>query len=680
MEYIKYLSIILILSCVKVTHAGDYLEDIFIQVKEGSFDKASHICIEHNDQEMCKVIKLKEYISDNYNKYTFEEIANFIISNPTWPYEGTLRINAERLINENSNKKLVYVFLSKFYPLTPNGHKYYAYSGSIFVKSEEALSNLIKNGWHYGNFEYKEQLAYKKKFAKYLSPQNDITRAKTLLWDNRVIEAGNMVDNLDEAEQVWIAARIRLQNNIAYYNEVLKQIPRQYTGEYEKNLFAAQLALKHDTDNYQKLISAVPDKYKNEPGLVYDYCCKCRKLDYINAEASNLLIQIPQDMVHANLWWKLKAYFIRENIKNKDYKLGYNIAKNHQACSDADISEGEWLAGWIALRFLKKPELAKQHFIKFITIVQTPISLSRGYYWLGRTYKQLGMKTDATQAFESASNYNYTFYGMLASKECGLTKLSLSQDTEFDNEDISNFAKNWHLNIAKKIVKYDPKLAIEFAKIVISKISDKKKLLAALIYLKTPGMDYFNLEISRIASKKGLLHLETLYPLPIKLKNLKVDHSHTYAVIRYESAFNQYEFDKKANDSGLMQLIPDTACRVSASMNIPCDLESLRTDPDYNILLGTEHLFELNNLYGHSLILTSCAYNAGTTSANRWIKRNGDPRKMSYLYNVIDWIELIPFVTTRNYVQRMIENVQMYKLRISKKHTLEIRELIMGKI
>lgn len=680
MEYIKYLSIIFILSFTTFTHAGPYVEDIFLEINKGDVDKASKICIENNDQEMLTLIKLKEYISTNYFKYSFEEIANFIIQNPSWPYQTTLRINAEKLINTNSNKKLIYLFLSKLRPLTPNGHKYYAYVGSLFIKSEDKLSSIIANGWYYGNFDYEEQAEYRQKFIKYLSYQDDITRTNRLLWDSREVEAGHMIENLEEPERYLVAARIGLQQDLKSYNILFKDIPNHYLEASEQTLASIKKSLKPDIQHYSKLLTAVPEKYKNDPGLVYDYCCKCRKLDSINQEATNLLIQIPKDNTHAHLWWKLKAYFIRENIKIQDYTSAYNLAKNHKASSAAHISEGEWLAGWIALRFLKKPELAKPHFLRFIQVVQTPLSLARGHYWLGRTYRKLGMPMDATQAFEEASRNNYTFYGMLASRELGHTQLNLSQYSEWSTEDIIQFKQNWYLKVAKKIAKYDPKIALEFANVVIAKITDKKKLLAALYSLDSPGMDYFNLEISRIAAKKGVVYLPTLYPLPLTLDKSKVDINHTYSVIRLESGFNNNAFDQIGQSPGLMQLIPETACRVSHALNIPFDLNRLANDPSYNILLGTEHLFALNNLYEHSLILTSCAYNAGHHRVHEWINRRGDPRTIRYLYDVIDWIELIPFEITRNYVQRIIENVQIYKIRRSKSNKLEIRELIMGRI
>ena len=136
------------------------------------------------------------------------------------------------------------------------------------------------------------------------------------------------------------------------------------------------------------------------------------------------------------------------------------------------------------------------------------------------------------------------------------------------------------------------------------------------------------------------------------------------AIIRQES-----EFDKKANSyagaRGMMQLMKYTAKLVAKQSRLPYSISRLTTDPEYNIKLGSYYfnslLIDYNGVYPFAI----AAYNAGPNRVKTWRRVNGDPSKNEL--NYVDWIELIRFKETRNYVQRVLENVNVYKYIINNK-------------
>jgi soluble lytic murein transglycosylase len=61
-------------------------------------------------------------------------------------------------------------------------------------------------------------------------------------------------------------------------------------------------------------------------------------------------------------------------------------------------------------------------------------------------------------------------------------------------------------------------------------------------------------------------------------------------------------------------------------------------------------------------VLAIAAYNAGPARVRQWLRDFGDPRTANT--DVVDWVESIPLNETRNYVQRVLENLQIYRLRL----------------
>jgi soluble lytic murein transglycosylase len=114
-----------------------------------------------------------------------------------------------------------------------------------------------------------------------------------------------------------------------------------------------------------------------------------------------------------------------------------------------------------------------------------------------------------------------------------------------------------------------------------------------------------------------------------------------------------------AGARGLMQMMPATARETARRTKTPFDLSQLTADPAYCARLGAAHLGDLMGEWRGAQLLVFAAYNAGSGNVRDWIKAYGDPRDPSV--DALDWIERIPFSETRNYVQRVSENIVVYR-------------------
>src|SRR5262249_59027795 len=66
--------------------------------------------------------------------------------------------------------------------------------------------------------------------------------------------------------------------------------------------------------------------------------------------------------------------------------------------------------------------------------------------------------------------------------------------------------------------------------------------------------------------------------------------------------------------------------------------------------------------YTRSYVMTFAGYNAGRGRVREWVAKHGDPRNPKV--DAVDWVERIPLAETRNYVQRVMENLQVYSARL----------------
>ena len=376
------------------------------------------------------------------------------------------------------------------------------------------------------------------------------------------------------------------------------------------------------------------------------------------------------ELVRADLWWKQRESIVRSLLYKKRYKTAYKIASEHSLTSGAEFAEAEWLSGWIAHSFLKSQEYAINHFLNFYDNVSYPISLSRGAYWLGKSYKALGNDKTADDYFRQGSKYLTTYYGQLSLMEIeDQAKIKLEDDAFYTKEYEKKFFNNDLIKIIRILKELDQtKYSKDLIKhLALINVDEGSEVLAAKLAVDVERYDYA-IQISKKASYEKRFYLKYNYPIittPRKINNKTMPPSEfILAIIRQES-----EFDRKAYSyagaRGMMQLMKYTAKLVAKQAKLPYSISGLTRDPEYNIKLGTYYFDSLLNDYGGVYPFAIAAYNAGPNRVKTWRRVNGDPSKNQISY--IDWIEMIRFKETRNYVQRVLENVNVYKFMINQK-------------
>ena len=579
------------------------------------------------------------HLTTSGNQASFFDYKVFIDRNSQYPQINKLRFLAEHKLSTSkiSPNKIINWF-NQNEPLSGYGKMIL---GESYVLSGDKIkgTNLIKDGWITAKLSKNELKFFRKKFKKYLNADDYIKRADYLAWNNKY----------------WDLKRL------------LRYLPKDY-----ELLYTARQILMTKGYGVDRAIKNVPDKFKNDAGLNYDRLKWRRKKGRVDSSVE-ILLKIKNDkeyLVRPEKWWKEREIISRALIYNKKYETAYKISSNHGMTEGSDFAAAEWMSGWIALSFLNDPLIAKDHFQNFYNNVSYPISTSRGAYWVARSYEKLGDREQSNKWYQEASKYLTTYYGQLAFLKLNPNgKFELKKDMAVDNKYRYIF---FNKELVKIVYLLDELKKDKYTKFILrhlanDNINKGSEVLAAELSTNIERYD-FAIQISKIASYQKRFHNKFNYPIISTPKNIngrKIPESaFILSIIRQES-----EFDLSANShagaKGLMQLMPYTAKLVSKQAKLPYSKSRLTTDPEYNINLGSHYIAGLILQYDGAYPFATAAYNAGPNRVKYWKKINKNPQKKQI--NYVDWVELIKFRETRNYVQRVLENYNVYRYILEKK-------------
>ena len=608
------------------------------EMEKGQWTKALSTSKRAKDKSINNFIKWR-YLLTTGNQATFFDYFSFIEKNKDYPRIDRIKYLAEHKLDtkEISPKKIINWFGDNE-PLSGFG-KMILGESNLLIGNTELGIKLIKQGWIEADLSKNELKFFRTKFKKYLNENDYINRSDYLAWNNKY----------------WDLKRM------------LPYLPKDY-----ELLYNARQLLMSKSYGVDQAIKNVPDKFVNDAGLNYDRLKWRRKRGRIDGSLEILLnIKNTKDyLVRPDLWWKEREIISRSLIYDKKFELAYKISSNHGLTEGPEFAEAEWMSGWIALSFLKDPLLAKDHFLNFYNNVSYPISTARGAYWLGKSFKSLKDKEQSNKWFEEAVKYLTTYYGQLAFMELyPKDNFELEKDMEVDIKYKINF---YDKELVKIVYLLDELDKDKYTKDILRHIANDNviagsEILAAELATNIGRFD-FAIQISKIASYEKRFHNKYNYPListPKIINGRKIPESaFILSIIRQES-----EFDMSANShagaKGLMQLMPYTAKLVSKQAKLPYSKSRLTTDPEYNINLGSHYIAGLILDYDGAYPFAVAAYNAGPNRVKYWKKINKDPQKKQI--NYVDWIELIKFRETRNYVQRVLENYNVYRYILEKK-------------
>jgi soluble lytic murein transglycosylase len=568
---------------------------------------------------------------------SFGEIYTFLQRNPHWPLGARLRYRAEMAMGwSNASDAEVLAFFKDKAPRTLNGAMRLAEALRNSGKPAEATT-LLKRSWARGRTFGPQERAFLKRFGDDLTVEDHAARVHTMIYRNRSRTA---------------RAYIRAQRD-------------RFT-DGMKALFRARLLLSGrrapSESQVEKALAAIPEAQRKHPALAHDLIRWHRRKDRLE-EAVALLNATDASGEPEGPWWQQRAWVARVALRFGKPEIAYAAARDHHATERKHIYEGEWLAGWIALRYLRKPALAKPHFERLYKLARYPVSWARGAYWLGRTAEASGDHKAATTWYQTAARYVQTYYGQFALAKLGRKQMTLpartaitpAQRAAFERKDLVRAARRLEALNQRDIARWFVFAAFDTAK------TPAERALASQLGIEIERLETA-VRTAKYAGRYKQLLVESGYPIIMVPAEIGAEPALILSLIRQESEFN-HEAISWAGARGLMQLMPRTAYKTARNIKVRYNRKALISDPHYNMKIGTSHVVELMEELGGNYVLVAGAYNAGIGAVNYWLSVNGDPRGGS-AERWIDWIEAIPVPETRNYVQRVLEAVQVYRARL----------------
>ncbi|MBX4869851.1 lytic transglycosylase domain-containing protein [Rhizobium bangladeshense] len=573
------------------------------------------------------------------------EIASAAQELKGWPGLSRLRAYSERaLYDENPAPSAVLAAFGDTAPETMQGAV--ILGRALIASSKQAqAAKYIRKVWRTEALDKASEDKILLEFSALLTPADHKARMDYLMYRGRVAQAKRFGD-MGEAQ----------------------------------SLYKAWAAVDAKAANAGALLNSVEAKWRGDAGLLFARIEYLRKQDKY-AEAAALLEKMPREageLVNSGEWWNEQRIVSRGLVDQGQFRPAYRLVANSAATSPTDIVEAEFHAGWYALRGLQDPTTAERHFRKILATSNGPISVSRAWYWLGRA-AEAGGPGNSAEFYGKAANFPGTFYGQLAAERLGRKTLNVTYPTP-SAADRQRFQAREAVQAVARLeaAGHGWRAGILYLALA-DQLQSPGELAILAAQAEQSGDHHLSLQIGKVAYGRGIDVAALAFPIGVIPANANISGSGkalAYAIARQESAFNPAAVSA-ANARGLLQLLPGTAQAVAKRHNITFSKDKLTADAGYNATLGAHYLGEQIEAFGGSYILTFIAYNAGPKRVPEWIGRYGDPRGRP-IDEIVDWIERIPFPETRNYVQRVMENYEVYKARLGQPTDIE-RDLIGGR-
>lgn len=557
------------------------------------------------------------------------EIARIAIDLPDWPGQETMRRNSEAALagEDLSPQSVIEAF------------------GNSQPESLKGAVELAKAHLALGN-------------------QKAAHSAIAAIWRRDKLSASEEEFVLSSAGKALTREDHRVRMHMQFYKERAGDGMRMAALSGQTSLGKARAAVIKKSKDAKALLDAVDPASRKDPGYLFARIQQARRAENY-MDAAKLLLSAPRDpaaLIDPDEWWVERRLISRELLDKGDAATAYRLAAGHSAQSGPDVAEAEFHAGWYALRFLNNPKQAAKHFQAILEASASPISQARGNYWLARASNG----PSAQSHYREAAKHAGTFYGQLSAQRSGAGKLAVSNPKP-STADRARFASRDQVQaiVAFEDAGHEWRADILYRHLAESLDSPGELALLAARAEKR-GNRTLALQIGKIAHARGLEVDTVSWPIgaiPDSARIGETGRAMAYAIARQESAFN-ISAVSPANARGLLQLLPGTAKLMARKTGQPYKAGALTTDAAYNATLGAAYLSEQLDNFGNSYILTFAGYNAGPGRVRDWLQAYGDPTGKD-IETVVDWVERIPFTETRNYVQRVMENYQIYKTRLS---------------
>lgn len=439
----------------------------------------------------------------------------------------------------------------------------------------------------------------------------------------------------------------------------------------QQPLLKARIALQAGRAGVDDLILALPTDQRADPGLTLDrFLWRVRAKQHEGAQALMLEASASAETLRMpDLWASMRVDYARLAMRAGDWSRAERLAAPHFLPPDnRHYADLEWLAGYAALK-QGAADRALEHFLHLEEVVASLISKARAHYWQGRAHEALGDDAAAARAYAKGAAMPGTYYGQLAAEKARVTMPADYAVTGAATDSLpdwrgSALRENNVFQAALWLVATGRKDEAQRFLLHLAETADPEDIgrMSRLMY--EAGAPWHGLRLSKQAANKGVIYPAAHFPLTgLEKKELGLPPELVLSIARQESEFN-HTVSSHAGAKGLMQVMPGTAQDMARKIGEPYDLPRLTTDPAYNARLGAAYLAGLRDRFGTSVALTASGYNAGPGRPARWLGDFGDLRRD---FDPVDWVELIPFDETRNYVMRVTEAMPVYRARIQGK-------------
>ena len=560
----------------------------------------------------------------------FQRYVAFTSDHPSWPNIGSLRRRAETALwKERLDPQTVRAYFDKDQPLTAHGK--FALARALLLDGERAeAQKLVREAWRDDNFSGALEAQILDVFGDLVTDADHKARMDMRLYAEDVDGAMRSANRAGGNAPVIAKARVAVIKKAAGATAQLDGVPAEARGDI---------------------------------GYIFSRAQWLRREEKAT-EAAELMLSVPNDptqALDANQWWIERRFVSRTLLDLGDAQTAYRVASAAAVPSRENYRvEQQFTSGWIALRFLDDASTALAHFVKVGQGTSNPITLARAFYWQGRATEAIGNPNDARAHYETAARYSTAYYGQLARARLGLKDIVIRPppDPAQAQMDVVRaieilYAIGERDLIAEGVADLGERSTDEATLAAVGEVAARHKDARAMVLLGRAAVGRGYPFEPFAFPTVGLPDYRTIGPA--------VETGIVYAIARQESSFNPRAISSAAA-LGLMQVTPAAGRSVAKKFGVPYDEKRLLDDQTYNVQLGAAELGDLIKYYRGSYILAFAGYNAGRGRVKEWIAKYGDPRDSEI--DPIDWVERIPFSETRNYVQRVLENLQVYRLRL----------------
>jgi soluble lytic murein transglycosylase len=562
----------------------------------------------------------------------FSRYAAFVVDNPEWPGTTLLRRRAEsRLWQEKSDAATVHAFTGD-QPLTARGR--FALARVLLDEGDrDGAQRLVREAYRSGELTERTESDALDAFRDLLGREDHMARM-----DQR-LGAKDFSGAMRAAKRV---------------------------GEDAVSIVKACSAVKGD-DKASDRLDAVSADARGDLGYVLCRVQYLMRKDKI-LDAARVILAAPKETMalqDTDEWWRVRRLLARKLLDLRDYQTAYEVVYDAaMPASDAYRADSQFMPGWIALRYLDDPRTARAYFARIDEGATNPITLARANYWRGRAAEALGERTAVRKYYEMAARHPTAYYGQLARAKLGIDRMELRMPPQPQLASGSTVADEIVRAADLLYAIGERDLVVAFGADLAEQSTDVATMSALAEAMGRHNDARAMLELGRTALGRGLPLDAYAFPtigIPEHTQfGQPIDLSVIYSVARTESAFDQRD-RSSAMAVGLMQVTPEAGKDTAKRFNVKYDWDKMVSDPVYNTQMGAAEISALLQEYKGNFIMTFAGYNAGRGRVRDWIKAYGDPRDPNV--DPIDWAERIPFSETRNYVQRVMENLLVYQHR-----------------